>query len=213
MHNIITRSYPIKLSQEKIFDDFGRLGDYTDEREGYVSMAEHGPIKFINRTFESIDEAESYLHGERNKYSYRNFAVKYMAPPKEKSAKRKNLEERIEAAYVRYNDLCRIDYVRNRKSAFIGCPKCGSKLNKDYIRGCRCNLCGESLLSDTDKKRINNAKSKWEDLCSQLEALEKAEAKKKGEVFWLVMGEYHSQKEVYEGEFLPSYIAKKGEKI
>lgn len=79
---------------------------------------------------------------------------------------------------------------KNQKAAYIGCRSCGSKLNKDKLRGESCPLCYSDLRSATVLNRIDGFDKKKDELLSKIE-IEQVKQKKKAEVKWLVGYEYH----------------------
>ena len=60
----------------------------------------------------------------------------------------KNLHERIKKEETKLNEYVKKTDCKNYKSKYIGCPQCGSKINKEYIYNCRCPVCREDLRSE-----------------------------------------------------------------
>ncbi len=53
---------------------------------------------------------------------------------------------------------------RNHKSKFVGCPRCGSRLNRKSINNDKCPLCGQDISSSTVKKQLKDIRitlKKW----------------------------------------------------
>lgn len=82
-------------------------------------------------------------------------------------------------------------HVRDRKSALIGCDKCGSKVAREYIPTTdRCPVCRNDLRPASTKDRIKRFEAKTKELEGKyLEAQKKLAAK--APVKWLVKYEYH----------------------
>lgn len=43
---------------------------------------------------------------------------------------------------------------KNYKAALVSCPSCGSKIAKRFFETTNCPLCGESMLSASNKERL-----------------------------------------------------------
>ena len=146
----------------------------------------------VGKIFSSYDDAEDYLNSISNKWA-RNYNV--MAAFYDTSAAKETktmllLKERINKEREKLKALEKSSDVRNFKSAYVGCPECGSKLNKNYINRNCCPLCGTNLTSETNKKRMQGYKDnikKWEkDLTAACN-----KQKEKLPVRYLVMFEEH----------------------
>jgi len=157
-----------------------------------------------NRVFESYDEAREYL--ENHSGFYYQGAVLFKSYEKKSNSKsdkiKKKMGENHEKRMAMYNAMKEYvakNDVKNRKSVYVGCPKCGSKLHKDYIRlgskSQNCPLCGENLFSDTVKARIEKYETDLKNMGKQFKELQKqlAEAEKTGkfDLKWCVKVECH----------------------
>ena len=76
------------------------------------------------------------------------------------------------------------------KAAYVGCSSCGSRLNKEKLRGEKCPLCGTDLRSQSTLDRLKALRSKHLEIMSQLED-ERCKDKNKATIKWLVKFEYH----------------------
>lgn len=45
---------------------------------------------------------------------------------------------------------------KNFKAALVSCTGCGSKIAKNYIEGVTCPVCGASMLSASNKERLDS---------------------------------------------------------
>lgn len=157
-----------------------------------------------NRLFESFDDAQEYL--ENHSGFYYQGAVLYKQYEKKSNSKVDKICKKMDENQEKLKSICNDcdeyvskNNVKNRKSVYVGCPKCGSKLHKDYIRlGHRsqnCPLCGENLFSDTVKARIEKYESDLKNMGKQFKELQKqlAEAEKTGkfDLKWCVKVECH----------------------
>ena len=57
---------------------------------------------------------------------------------------------------------------RNHKSKFVGCPRCGSRLNRKSISNDKCPLCGQDISSSTVKKTIKRYKNNIKEMKKEL---------------------------------------------
>lgn len=71
------------------------------------------------------------------------------------------LENDVEEIKERKSELEKEVAVSNRKSAFIGCPCCKSRISVEYLKGRDfCPVCDTDLRSPTNLKRIQNMDAK-----------------------------------------------------
>lgn len=126
---------------------------YDDDRREYGLSPEECAREAANfhidyTIYDSIDEGLS----KTNKTTDR-FAFRYRAAYDTKDTD--NIKGHIERSMKSLNKYREDHHVKNRKSQFIGCSTCGSKINKEYVKenNC-CPACGSSFYSSTDKARI-----------------------------------------------------------
>lgn len=65
------------------------------------------------------------------------------------------LEKRLQDEISKRNAYCNAHNVQNLQAKYISCKRCGSKVNKDYIRNNSCPVCRNNMLSDTVQKRLD----------------------------------------------------------
>lgn len=137
-------------------------------------------VDFVSiRPFESEAEAEEYLADNHDKWDAA-LAVPYkgsiLVPTKEEAAHAEKLQK-AQAYLDALMSRTLID-IKSTKSKTIGCKKCGSHINRQYLReesptqswytrsyDLTCPICrGASLLSDTQKKLLAAAQKKVSDL-------------------------------------------------
>lgn len=121
---------------------------------------------------------------------YDDHAVLFYDTDKLESATTRKIEKQIADTQKKRDDYIDTNHVKNRKSAYVGCPKCGSKLSREHLHADTCPLCREDLRSETVKARIAGYDEKIETLREKLR-VEKAKLVKKASVMWLVKFEYH----------------------
>ena len=162
--------------------------------------------KFLDRIeFDSYEDACAYLSSHDGFYwqggcryrEYANVANKKSESLKKKAevAHNKKVEMKTDLdLYVKKNN------VKNRKSVYVGCPKCGSKLHKDYIpllsysQNCPC--CKTNLFSATVQTRIEKYRKDIADLEKQeldltKQANKEKQSKAKYKVMLALKYEYH----------------------
>ena len=160
-----------RVKQEADLKEFPHMGDYIM------------PIHVVtNRVFPSEAEAIKYgenLDGWRRNY---NIAIPFF---RSKGDKEQKLKERIQAAEEKLKNYEQSHGIQSFKAAYISCPKCGSKINKQYIPKDRCPLCKEDLRSATTKETVKRYQTK----IKELNALLKEKEEKNREVRYLIMFE------------------------
>ena len=123
---------------------------------------------------------------------YDDHAVRYYDFSKaEKTKKISQYEEKISALMTAKSVYTKEHSVHSFQAKHIGCPKCGSKLNKDFLRGEQCPLCRGDLRSKTTLDKLKWYEQKVEELHKNI-AIEKSKQKSKAVVKWLIKYEYHS---------------------
>lgn len=84
-----------------------------------------------SKIFEDYTAAREFVH---SKITHSNcLAVKYYSPKQNTLKKSKNYEERIESEIRKLKEFSKKHSVKNFKAQYITCPKCGSKLAKEYL--------------------------------------------------------------------------------
>lgn len=166
---------------------------HSDNRNGLYSS-----IRFLdNKIYENDIKAETAIK-TLDKGWYDQLAVQfydYEARPDTKTIL--NLKEQLQKRRVELAEYKQANSVRNRKSQYVGCTKCGSKVNKDYFpKGenyiNRCPLCNTDLSSDTVKKTIESKTQKINELDTSIETkVRENNSKGKKQLKWMVKIEYH----------------------
>lgn len=155
-------------------------------------------IRFIENKVYSDQQAAHEAIEKLDKGWYDQLAVKYNSFEKVKETKTiANLRDRITKAEQGLLDYKSANAIKNRKSQYAGCTKCGSKVNKDYIADSgynwnKCPLCGEELSSKTVLNSITNKRDKIDEMTKDLNKKVRENSKKgKKSVKWLVKTEFH----------------------
>lgn len=145
------------------------------------------------RIYDNYEEAEEAIE-ELDEGDYDNLAVLYRDYGKVKpSAKMKAIDARLEDMRKKYVELEKTSTtdLNERKSAFLGCKNCGSKLATKYLHFSKCPVCGAELRSDTVMNRLANMTKKIKELNKE-HTMEEKKLKNKAETRWLVKFEFHS---------------------
>ena len=188
-HNIHYTDYKEDVNKQKVQNSLDEYVRHEDWGEG--ASGTPNPIRWVDRVYESYEEAQKAIEREDARTWYNCMAVKYksyMRPAKSKAVT--EIEQRIEEQRQAVAKLIKDSSIQNRKSEYIGCPKCGSSLKRTLLRGECCPLCHEDLRSATNLSRIENARKKLDELSKKKE--EAVRKSTKPEIRWLVKIEYHT---------------------
>lgn len=190
-HNPTFLSFKLSINSEEILNSVNHhifsntTGDSYSPRSG---------IRFLKGIISDYDSAVQFL--EKNDIYYDDcIAVKYKyydSRTSKPSKKLLDLEEKRKDIYKKYYELNAKVIFKEFKSQYVGCKKCGSKLNKDYLRTNKCPLCGNDMRSETLLKQIESYKNKLESLDVQIADEKRKLAEKSGDMRWLVYFDYHT---------------------
>ena len=186
MHNIYYITYAENADRRRVMADIAEHA--SEDGDGYSSrMTWHDNL----HPFATEELARKFIESVDNGW-YDDHAVRfYDFSAAEKTAKIKEYEGKV-AELLRAEKEYRDEHsVRKFQAKFVGCPKCGSKLCKDYIRNEKCPLCGTDLRSKTTLDKIAWYQQKRKEYQDRIEA-EKQKQKSKCKIKWLVKYEYHS---------------------
>lgn len=187
-HSIDYTEFPLGTTVNEVLDAFSNCYD-PHECSGY-----HGDFMFIDRTFNSREEAEHFL---RDNYEghYEDRAVKFYVT--EQKPDTKYIAGLIEAYYKlgeRRNKMYNDHYPTRVKAQYITCKKCGSKLNTEVMREehyDRCPVCSADLWNPEYEKKIRELDKKIKEQNDAIESARLLNRKKTGEIRWLAKSEYH----------------------
>lgn len=195
-----------KKSIQKVLDDYA-----THNGDGQIGLGSN--INWTSMEFESFDEAQDWL--ENHEGFYWQGAAKFKVYEKSANSKFERFEKKIDSlnqklakAKADMTDYVEKNNVKNRKSIYVGCQNCGSKLHKDYIPlqmySQNCPLCHTDLFSETAKNRIKAYRSQIDYLNKQIEQtkkdMEKSKRTCKFTWWWAVKFEFHCQTIVKKNE-------------
>ena len=152
-------------------------------------------IRWYDETCEDYESARDFL-SRHDRGWYDQLAVKYKHFDKPIASKRlSDLKAKESEVRQKLRELESKVAFTEFKSQYISCKKCGSKLNKDFIKRNYCALCGNDMRSDTTKNAIARLTEKVKSLEKDVREEEKKLAVKKAKEakeYWLVKIEYHT---------------------
>lgn len=188
-HSIEYFSYPEKKGKNNILNELDAYVRNATWEEGGSGLSS---IRWYDAPIlNSHDEAMSFLDSN-DKGWYDQLAVRYRAVPKGVTTNRlTELEQKYREVSKIYDDLRTKIYVKDFKAEFIGCKRCGSKVNRKYLRSNMCPVCNFDLRSDTVKKTIEDAYKRVLKVEEQIKEEKLKLVNKKADIFWLVKIEYH----------------------
>ncbi len=70
--------------------------------------------------------------------------------------------------------------IKNYKANLVTCPGCGSKIAKRFFETTDCPLCGESMLSQTNKDRLKSFDDRIATTASNLKKAQESAARRAG---------------------------------
>lgn len=141
--------------------------------------------KMICKSYEDAKELADSLNWKREY----NLLIPFKDLDSIKETKKmQNLHERIKKEETKLNEYVKKTDCKNYKSKYIGCPQCGSKINKEYIYNCRCSVCREDLRSETTKNTINRYKDNIKKITKELR-IEKEKCSNKAKTKYLLLFE------------------------
>lgn len=174
----------------------------TRKGDGQIGLDKN--IQWLDKEFDYYGDAHDYL--ENHDGFYWQGAVKFkkyesMSNPKSERIQKKidDLNLKLAKTKADLKTYVEKNNVKNRKSVYVGCSNCGSKLHKDYVPiqlySQNCPLCHTNLFSETTRNRIKSYISQIADLDKQVEQahkeLEKAKKLGKFKWMWAVKYEFH----------------------
>lgn len=183
-HSINYRTFNSNVSKENITNTICHMVSLSGDGYG----TDH--ISFTDRIFNDEDAAHEYLNSKAGSFYEGYAAMFYDYSHVPSSSKIKELNEKISEFVSRRKVYIEENSVKKQKAAYIGCPKCGSKLKRELIFANSCPLCHTELRSKTTLDRISSFDARIA-ACHQKIKEERKKDQKKAEVKWLVKYEYH----------------------
>lgn len=164
---------------------------YNTDRQENPSGSYHGDMTIHDDIIcESYEEALEMI-AKFDSGFYDDHAVQYkdksvLKPTKQMETLRARMHKNIEDK----RDYAEKHSIRERKSEFAGCKKCGSKIATKYMRADRCPVCGNDMRAEYVIERLKKYDDDLDKMRTQYAELEKNQ-KGKCPIRWLVKVEVH----------------------
>lgn len=186
MHNIHHITCAEGVNRRAVLADIAEHAE--QDGDGYSSrFTWHDEIP----PYENYEKAEEAIR-MLDRGWYDDHAVRFYDYSKAtKTAKMAQYEAKIDDLLKAEREYREKHSINTLQAKYIGCPKCGSRLNKAYIPGECCPLCRTDLRSKTTQEKIAWYGQKMKEINGRIYA-EKQKQKKKAVVKWLIKYEYHS---------------------
>lgn len=193
-HEIKFWDFPVTTNKKDIEEKINAYVAAEDWQEGASGLP--APIKWLDEVHGTRSEALKAIE-QRCTHDYDEFAVQYYEKPADYKPTQAytNLQERLSIAHKRHYDLSTNPHFSNIKAEFVGCPSCGSKIARKYLKGNFCPVCHTDMRPVSTMDCIKRAAEKVDQLEKQMVAAERKEAqryKSKANLRWLVRFEYHT---------------------
>ena len=176
-------TYGEKTSKEKISAELNSYVSLRTQKEGGGGIGKIRWMegeKYVYPCEEDAKDAISRL----DKGWYDCIAVKFR-----KVEENRDLQAKACAAWAAYHEAEKAVVAKSFKAQLVGCKKCGSRLNREYLKSNYCPLCGTDMRSETELHRIQRLREKAE--AAEKKITEAQRKSKKGKVYWLVKIEWH----------------------
>lgn len=188
-HCIKYFTYSENHDKRKVEYELDNYVKHQTYEEGGSGLAH--PIKWIGSTVHPDYNAAVEAIKELDNGWYDQIAVLYKEKlPEATSGRRDELRARLADTNAKFNELNNQIAAQTFKAQFVGCRKCGSKINREYVKSNFCPVCRTDMRSDTTLARLKGYKEKAEKLSSELRKEEQKLAAK-GNTKWLVKIEFH----------------------
>lgn len=188
MHAIEYFTTDKKKEITKIAEEWAyyNVDPYENESRSY-----HGNMKIHDDIIcDSYEDAIEKIQQLDNGW-YDDHAVRYRDTDSLKPTKAMNqIEERKAKITIDKNEYMYNHSVQSRKSEFIGCPKCKSKLAREHLKSERCPVCGAELRPEYVIERLKKYDSDYETLSKKYKELAK-KRKESCPIRWCFKAEVH----------------------
>jgi ssDNA-binding Zn-finger/Zn-ribbon topoisomerase 1 len=177
--------------RDEIYAIAEEYASYTVDRQENPSGHYHGNMTIHdNIVCDSYEDAVAKID-ELDDGFYDDHAVKYKDKDSLKPTKAMMAIEEKKAKLVQD----RLEYeekhsIKARKSEFVGCPKCKSRISVKHIRGERCPVCGEELRAQYVLDRIEKYHDDYKTLCDKYQDIVN-KRKEKCPIRWCFKVEVH----------------------
>ena len=145
----------------------------------------------VPEPFADKDTAEDFLNNRKDWHRKWNVAVRFYDRSRCTPTKKYlSLCERLQTEQKKLNDYVRKHDFSSFQAKLITCSVCGSKLNKDYLKGYHCPLCRNDMRSETTKNTVIRYQQKIRDIKLDIMAEEKKSSGKAVVKYLVLYEEY-----------------------
>lgn len=164
---------------------------HNTDMEENPSGSYHGNMTIHkNIICESYEDAEEFIERHDTGF-YSDHAVQFKDKSGLKPTKQmESISARIDKMIKERREYYETHATKTRKSEFVGCKECGSKLSVKHLRGDRCPVCGKDLRAEYILERIKKYDKDINALEDQYVELHKKQ-QGKCPIKWLVKVEVH----------------------
>lgn len=164
---------------------------HNTDMEENPSGSYHGNMTIHKNTIcESYEDAEVFIKRHDTGW-YSDHAVQFKDKNVLKPTKQmESIKARADKMAKDRAEYAEKHAVKNRKSEFAGCKKCGSKVAIKYLRGDKCPVCGQDLRAEYIVERLKKYNEDIVKLDKQYAEL-KNNQQGKCPIKWLVKVEVH----------------------
>lgn len=182
----------LQAAEDFAYRNCDREENYGGDYHGNMHISQREP-------FPNYQEAYDYIERYTQDKFYYDMAVRFYDNDSLPSTKKEEkLKEKIQVETQKLKDYIIKNKLTTRKSAFFGCPTCGSKIARQYFENPKfperiivnCPVCETDLRSQTILKRIKQFEEKLIDLNKEL-VFETCKRIKSYPIKWLVKIEVH----------------------
>lgn len=182
-HCRMFKSFSLKYDRKRIAADIQYEVTHSGDRYG----TDH--IEFLDGVCATYDDAVAALEKHGKNDWYPGYAIKYELRSNTKTKKVQDAESSLSKLNADRKTFAEKHSIHQRKSAFIGCPHCESKLANDRFKGEFCPVCRGDLRPQTTIDKLKDYDAKIKKAQDAVNAAWNENAVIGTE--WLVMYEYH----------------------
>ena len=182
-YTVETRNQIMKIANEFAYYNVDRCENPSGSYHGNMTIHD-------NVICETYEDAMNKIDGWDTGW-YSDHAVQF----KDKSVLKPSKTMLTLKARMDKMDKDREEYIekhslKERKSEYIGCKECGSKLSTKHLKGTKCPLCGKELRAEYIIDRIKKYDTDIKEMSKKYKELKKKQAGK-CPIKWLVKVEVH----------------------
>lgn len=182
----------LQVAEDFAYRNYDRMENPNGQYHGNINISHRKPLNNYQEAYDYIE------YHTKNSINY-DMAVRfYDTDDLHPTEKEEQLKEKIQIKNQKLKEYIIKNKLTTKKSAFFGCPTCGSKIARQYFEKHKlpehvivnCPVCETDLRSQTILKRIKQFEEKLIDLNKEL-VFETCKRIKSYPIKWLVKIEVH----------------------